>query len=151
MGPSGTRPSRSPARPGRAEVGHLLDLRALLERPVDARDPDVEHALNGLLDTDLLGAHRVRAEDVDLDLTVRGAVSIARRLMDPLAELVKIDPKSIGVGQYQHDVDQTALTAAERLQVEALQAEIAALTMDVERVGRDDQKIEADRILKHRR
>ncbi|MFO7963802.1 MAG: helix-hairpin-helix domain-containing protein, partial [Desulfobacterales bacterium] len=45
----------------------------------------------------------------DLDLTVRGAVSIGRRLMDPLAELVKIDPKSIGVGQYQHDVDQTAL------------------------------------------
>src|SRR5690606_12855157 len=45
----------------------------------------------------------------DHDLTVRGAVSIGRRLMDPLAELVKIDPKSIGVGQYQHDVDQTAL------------------------------------------
>lgn len=45
----------------------------------------------------------------DLDLTVRGAVSIARRLQDPLAELVKIDPKSIGVGQYQHDVDQRLL------------------------------------------
>ena len=45
----------------------------------------------------------------DYDVTVRGAVSIARRLMDPLAELVKIDPKSIGVGQYQHDVDQTKL------------------------------------------
>ena len=43
------------------------------------------------------------------DVTVRGAVSIGRRLMDPLAELVKIDPKSIGVGQYQHDVDQTKL------------------------------------------
>jgi uncharacterized protein len=50
-----------------------------------------------------------RREFPDLDLTVRGAVSIARRLMDPLAELVKIDPKSIGVGQYQHDVDQRAL------------------------------------------
>ncbi|MEJ2367593.1 MAG: Tex family protein [Acidobacteriota bacterium] len=50
-----------------------------------------------------------REEFPDLDLTVRGAVSIARRLMDPLAELVKIDPKAIGVGQYQHDVDQTAL------------------------------------------
>ncbi|MBT7698459.1 MAG: RNA-binding transcriptional accessory protein [Desulfobacterales bacterium] len=50
-----------------------------------------------------------REEFPDLDLTVRGAVSIGRRLMDPLAELVKIDPKSIGVGQYQHDVDQTAL------------------------------------------
>jgi uncharacterized protein len=43
------------------------------------------------------------------DVTVRGAVSIGRRLMDPLAELVKLDPKSIGVGQYQHDVDQSAL------------------------------------------
>lgn len=50
-----------------------------------------------------------REEFPDLDLTVRGAVSIGRRLMDPLAELVKIDPKSIGVGQYQHDVDQTEL------------------------------------------
>ncbi|MCG8473261.1 MAG: RNA-binding transcriptional accessory protein [Desulfobacterales bacterium] len=50
-----------------------------------------------------------RAEFPDLDLTVRGAISIGRRLMDPLSELVKIDPKSIGVGQYQHDVDQQAL------------------------------------------
>ena len=50
-----------------------------------------------------------RDEFPDEDVTVRGAVSIARRLMDPLAELVKIDPKSIGVGQYQHDVDQTQL------------------------------------------
>ena len=50
-----------------------------------------------------------REEFPDHDLTVRGAVSIGRRLMDPLAELVKLDPKSIGVGQYQHDVDQPAL------------------------------------------
>ncbi|HQQ93255.1 MAG TPA: Tex family protein [Bacteroidia bacterium] len=50
-----------------------------------------------------------REEFADYDLTVRGAVSIGRRLADPLAELVKIDPKSIGVGQYQHDVDQTLL------------------------------------------
>lgn len=50
-----------------------------------------------------------RDEFPDLDLTVRGAISIARRLQDPLAELVKIDPKSIGVGQYQHDVNQSAL------------------------------------------
>jgi len=50
-----------------------------------------------------------RDEFPDQDVTVRGAVSIGRRLMDPLAELVKIDPKSIGVGQYQHDVDQTRL------------------------------------------
>lgn len=50
-----------------------------------------------------------RSEFPDLDLTVRGAISIGRRLQDPLAELVKIDPKSIGVGQYQHDVDQKLL------------------------------------------
>ena len=50
-----------------------------------------------------------REEFPNHDITVRGAVSIGRRLMDPLAELVKLDPKSIGVGQYQHDVDQTAL------------------------------------------
>ena len=53
-----------------------------------------------------------RQEFPDLDLTVRGAISIARRLQDPLAELVKIDPKSIGVGQYQHDVDQRNLNKA---------------------------------------
>jgi uncharacterized protein len=53
-----------------------------------------------------------REEFPNKDVTVRGAVSIGRRLIDPLAELVKIDPKSIGVGQYQHDVDQTALKAS---------------------------------------
>ena len=50
-----------------------------------------------------------RAEMPDLDVSLRGAVSIARRVQDPLAELVKIDPKSIGVGMYQHDVDQAEL------------------------------------------
>ncbi|MFD2741842.1 MULTISPECIES: Tex family protein [Sphingobacterium] len=53
-----------------------------------------------------------REEFPEQDITVRGAVSIGRRLMDPLAELVKIDPKSIGVGQYQHDVDQNKLQSA---------------------------------------
>jgi uncharacterized protein len=53
-----------------------------------------------------------RDEFPDKDVTVRGAVSIGRRLMDPLAELVKIDPKSIGVGQYQHDINQTMLKSA---------------------------------------
>lgn len=53
-----------------------------------------------------------REEFPDLDITLRGAVSIGRRLLDPMAELVKIEPKSIGVGQYQHDVNQTALQAA---------------------------------------
>lgn len=60
-----------------------------------------------------------REEFPDYDVTVRGAVSIARRLSDPLAELVKIDPKAIGVGQYQHDVDQTALRHSLDLTVES--------------------------------
>jgi uncharacterized protein len=60
-----------------------------------------------------------RQEFPDLDLTVRGAISIARRLQDPLAELVKIDPKSIGVGQYQHDVDQRKLSDALEATVES--------------------------------
>jgi uncharacterized protein len=57
-------------------------------------------------------SEQAAAEFPDLDVTLRGAVSIARRLQDPLAELVKIDPKSIGVGQYQHDVDQQNLARA---------------------------------------
>lgn len=60
-----------------------------------------------------------REEFPDKDVTVRGAVSIGRRLMDPLAELVKIDPKSIGVGQYQHDVDQAKLKNSLDLTVES--------------------------------
>lgn len=60
-----------------------------------------------------------REEFPDYDVTVRGAVSIGRRLMDPLAELVKIDAKSIGVGQYQHDVDQTKLKASLNQTVES--------------------------------
>ncbi len=60
-----------------------------------------------------------REEFPDKDVTVRGAVSIGRRLLDPLAELVKIDPKSIGVGQYQHDVDQTMLRDALHFTVES--------------------------------
>ncbi len=61
-----------------------------------------------------------RAELPDLDVSMRGAVSIARRLQDPLAELVKIDPRSIGVGLYQHDVDQKKLTAALDVVVESV-------------------------------
>lgn len=60
-----------------------------------------------------------RDEFPDYDVTVRGAVSIGRRLMDPLAELVKIDPKSIGVGQYQHDVDQAKLKRSLDMTVES--------------------------------
>ncbi|MFO7554280.1 MAG: Tex family protein [Desulfobacterales bacterium] len=78
-----------------------------------------------------------REEFPDLDLTIRGAVSIGRRLMDPLSELVKIDPKSIGVGQYQHDVDQTSLKHAlddvviscvNRVGVDVNQASVQLLT-----------------------
>lgn len=61
-----------------------------------------------------------REEFPDEDVTVRGAVSIGRRLMDPLAELVKIDPKSIGVGQYQHDVDQSRLKESLEQTVESV-------------------------------
>src|SRR5580700_4345027 len=60
-----------------------------------------------------------RQEFPDLDLTVRGAISIARRLQDPLAELVKLDPKSIGVGQYQHDVDQRQLNRSLEVVIES--------------------------------
>ena len=60
----------------------------------------------------ILPARWPRQELPDLDVSMRGAVSIARRVQDPLAELVKIEPKSIGIGLYQHDVDQTALGKA---------------------------------------
>ena len=69
-----------------------------------------------------------REEFLEQDLTVRGAVSIGRRLMDPLAELVKIEPKAIGVGQYQHDVDQTAL--AQRLK-DVVESCVNAVGVDV--------------------
>jgi uncharacterized protein len=88
-------------------------------RETDAfvRDFLREHKLDGLFSVTVseAGASVYSASDVarqefpDLDLTVRGAISIARRLQDPLSELVKVDPKSIGVGQYQHDVDQRQL------------------------------------------
>jgi hypothetical protein len=77
----------------------------------------------------------------DLDVSLRGAVSIARRLQDPLAELVKIDPKSIGVGQYQHDVSQTRLARALDAVVETRPQEHAYLmgddfARDLEAAGR---------------
>ena len=81
------------------------------------RDFLAEHNLTGIFKVMVSesGASIYSASDIarqefpDLDLTVRGAISIARRLQDPLSELVKVDPKSIGVGQYQHDVDQRQL------------------------------------------
>ena len=88
-------------------------------RETDAfvRDFLVEHGLNAIFKVMVseAGASVYSASEVarqefpDLDLTVRGAISIARRLQDPLSELVKVDPKAIGVGQYQHDVDQRQL------------------------------------------
>jgi uncharacterized protein len=88
-------------------------------RETDAfvRDFLAEHGMTGIFKVIVSesGASVYSASDVarqefpDLDLTVRGAISIARRLQDPLSELVKVDPKSIGVGQYQHDVDQRQL------------------------------------------
>jgi uncharacterized protein len=75
-----------------------------------AKDKDVVVVLVSESGASVYSASDVAREELpDVDLTVRGAVSIARRLQDPLAELVKIDPKAIGVGQYQHDVDQALL------------------------------------------
>ena len=84
------------------------------ETEIFIKNLDFDHSVNVIL-VDESGAsiysasETARKEFPHLDLTIRGAVSIGRRLMDPLSELVKIDPKSIGVGQYQHDVDQSDL------------------------------------------
>ncbi len=82
--------------------------RFLKEIKWDATAPDI-HIVNEAGASVYSASELARKEFPDQDVTVRGAVSIGRRLMDPMAELVKIDPKSIGVGQYQHDVDQSAL------------------------------------------
>ena len=85
-------------------------LSALLE---DSRLTDIEVYIVNESGASIYSASEVAREEFpDYDITVRGAVSIGRRLQDPLAELVKIDPKSIGVGQYQHDVDQKLLKEA---------------------------------------
>ena len=82
--------------------------------------PDVKLFIVSENGASIYSASKVaRDEFPDKDVTVRGAVSIGRRLMDPLAELVKIDPKSIGVGQYQHDVDQSRLKSALDMTVES--------------------------------
>ncbi len=90
--------------PGLDTQRTLLDQRLLDQRPV--KYLIVNEAGASVYSASPLA----RAEFPDLDVSIRGAVSIARRAQDPLAELVKIDPKSIGVGLYQHDVDQTALS-----------------------------------------
>ncbi len=78
-----------------------------------AERPSVQYAIVSEAGASVYSASRLAREELpDLDVSMRGAVSIARRLQDPLAELVKIDPRSIGVGLYQHDVDQKRLSAA---------------------------------------
>ena len=77
--------------------------------PVEERHPIFSVIVNESGASVYSASDSARQEFPKLDLTVRGAISIARRLQDPLAELVKIHPKSIGVGQYQHDVDQKRL------------------------------------------
>jgi uncharacterized protein len=75
--------------------------------------PSVQYAIVNEAGASVYSASRLARDELpDLDVSMRGAVSIARRLQDPLAELVKIDPRSIGVGLYQHDVDQRRLSAA---------------------------------------
>ena len=75
--------------------------------------PDIQRVIVNESGASVYSASEVAREEFpDLDVSIRGAISIARRLQDPLAELVKIDPKSIGVGQYQHDVNQTLLSEA---------------------------------------
>ena len=77
------------------------------------RDPGLHYLIVSEAGASVYSASKLaRAELPDMDVSIRGAVSIARRVLDPLAELVKIDPKSIGVGMYQHDVDQKKLGAA---------------------------------------
>jgi uncharacterized protein len=91
------------------------------------REANVEGSLEGVFSVSVSesgasvysASEMARQEFPDLDLTVRGAISIARRLQDPLAELVKVDPKSIGVGQYQHDVDQRRLKQSLEATVES--------------------------------
>ena len=94
---------------------------AFLRRALKERAGDVIVALIPETGASVYSASTVAREELpELDVSLRGAVSIARRLQDPLAELVKIDPKSLGVGQYQHDVDQKALARELELAVEGV-------------------------------
>jgi uncharacterized protein len=87
-------------------VAELIRAQSLAPQPINVKYLIVNEAGASVYSASALA----RAEFPDLDVSIRGAVSIARRAQDPLAELVKIDPKSIGVGLYQHDVDQSALS-----------------------------------------
>lgn len=119
---------RNDTKGARSTLGKMIDRYSLdavaLGNGTASRETERFLRESGLIDNDSIfvvsedGASVYSASDLarrefpDKDVTVRGAVSIGRRLIDPLAELVKIDPKSIGVGQYQHDVDQNRLKSA---------------------------------------
>ena len=78
---------------------------------IQAHHLDVHYLITNEAGASVYSASKLAQEELpEYDVTIRGAVSLARRVQDPLAELVKIDPQAIGVGQYQHDVDQKALT-----------------------------------------
>jgi uncharacterized protein len=100
----------------RLEIGRLGGERPAAQRqsPIsNLQSPNLHYLIVNEAGASVYSASPLaRAEMPDLDVSLRGAVSIARRVQDPLAELVKIDPKSIGVGLYQHDVNQKALAAA---------------------------------------
>ncbi len=101
------------SRETEALVADLIQTEKGYSRPGKAAPTGVAYVMVSEAGASVYSASDLaRAEFPDLDVSMRGAVSIARRLQDPLAELVKIDPKSIGVGLYQHDVDQAKLSAA---------------------------------------
>ena len=107
------------------ETEQMVNL-AISHQPSDSRPQVFVVSENG---ASVYSASKLAREEFpDEDVTVRGAVSIGRRLMDPLAELVKIDPKSIGVGQYQHDVDQSRLKESLQQTVESV---VNAVGVDV--------------------
>jgi len=96
---------------------------------ITRKNPNINYLITSEAGASVYSASKLaRKEFPDLDVSIRGAVSIARRVQDPLAELVKIDPKSIGVGMYQHDVDQTKLAAALDAVVESV---VNAVGVDV--------------------
>lgn len=122
---------------------------------LDEVDGDVAYAMVNEAGASVYSASRLaRRELPDLDVAMRGAVSIARRLQDPLAELVKIDPKSIGVGLYQHDVDQKKLAEALDTVVESVVNSVGvnvntASPALLEHVAGLNRRV-ADRIVSHR-
>lgn len=120
-----------------------------------AEHPAIQYAIVSEAGASVYSASQLAREEMpDLDVSMRGAVSIARRLQDPLAELVKIDPQSIGVGLYQHDVDQKSLSAALEAVVESVVNHVGvdvntASPALLERVAGLSTKVAAD-VVAHR-